>query len=485
MNVLFSLISELDGYTLGHIQQKLESDNSKIFELFKLYKAARGKSPDDEKITKQLYGAKQKDMGVLYRLKNRLVHSINQALIELNTAEGKSTFLGEQHLILYRIFQSKGMMDLAEYYLLKSIKYAEANEQYSLLDIIYGEMISFCKDSLSEDPDLYIQKRRANFKMFNTLRTMDEILAVMTYRLKSTQNLSGQLNVTKEIDKTLRNFASDKEVFRSTQFKIKFYKTVSQILVQQQKFTELEKFILETRADFIKSGIFNKQTHDIKIEQLVYLTNALLFQRKFDAVIETGKLLYKEILDFDKLLYNKYIYFYYQAQINSYAVLDIDKAIELQAEVLEKGSIIKDAYFIVFNYANLAFLYFLKNNYKQTVKTLQKVYLNDYYPKIDISLKVELALLELMARYDLADVNTFEYRLAQVQTDLAGDWKDYDGIERKLLDIIVNMSTNPNYSKNKQIIELAKTYVQLSRNNTNRVFNFENWVIRQFGVTVN
>jgi hypothetical protein len=483
MNVLFSLISELDGYTLGHIQQKLESDGSKIFELFKLYKASKGKSPDDEKIKNQLYGSKPTDMGVLYRLKNRLVHHINQALIELNTAEGKSAFMGEQHLILYRIFQSKGMRDLAEYYLLKSIKYAEVNEQYSLLDIIYGEMISFCKDSLSEDPDIYIQKRRANFKMFNTLRTMDEILAVMTYRLKSTQNLSGQLNVTKEIDKTLRNFASDKEIFRSTQFKIKFYKTVSQILVQQQKFDELEKFILETRADFIKSGIFNKQTHDIKIEQLVYLTNALLFQRKFDSVIETGKLLYKEILDFDKLLFNKYIYFYYQAQINSYAVLDIEKAIELQAEVLEKGSIIKDAYFIVFNYANLAFLYFLKNNYKQTVKTLQKVYLNDYYPKIDISLKVELALLELMARYDLADVNTFEYRLAQVQADLAGDWKEYDGIEKKLLDIIVKMSTDPNYSKNKQTIQLAKTYVQLSRNNTNRVFNFENWVIAKLGLT--
>ena len=225
MNLLLELVSKLDGYTLGHIQQKLEADKSKAFQLFKAYKSWKGKTriPDDEVVMKKVYGSKSVDMGIYYRLKNRLVNNINQALIELNTSEGKSTFLSEQNLILYRIFLSKGMNELAEYYLLKSIKYAEANEQYSLLDIIYGEMISFCKDSLKQDPDIYIQRRRANFKMFNNLRNIDEILAVMTYRLKSTQNLSGQLNVSKEIDKTLKTFATDKEVFKSTQFKIKFY----------------------------------------------------------------------------------------------------------------------------------------------------------------------------------------------------------------------------------------------------------------------
>jgi hypothetical protein len=479
MDVLNSLISELDGYTLGHIQLKLESDKSKAFQLFKMYKSAKGKEVDDEMIMKKLYGS-SKEKGNLYRLKNRLVNNINQALLELNTAEGKTAFLSEQHLILYKVFQAKAMHQLAEYYLQKSIKYAEANEQYSLLDIIYGEMISFCKDSLKQDPEVYIQKRRANFKMFNTLRTMDEILAVMTYRLKSTQNLSGQLNVNKEIDKTLKNFASDKEIFKSNQFKIKFYKTVSQILIQQQKFPELEKFIRDTRNDFLTAGIFNKQTHDIKIEQLVYLTNALLVQRKFDAVIENSKLLYEAMQEYDRNLFNKYIYFYYQARINSYAVLDISKAIEVQQEVLGSEGIIKDPYFIVFNYANLAFLYFMQKNYKQVVKTLQKVYLNNFYPKVDISLKVELAVMELIARFELADVNTFEYRMSQVASDLDGAWSTYTGAEKILFEIIQKITENTGFKKDKGVLKLVNQYLKLNRENTGQVFNFEGWLREKF-----
>ncbi len=484
MNVLLELIGNLDGYTLGHIQQKLEADKSKAFQLFQLYKSFKNKeqSPDDEVIMKKLYGPKSNEMGTLYRLKNRLVNNINQALIELNTSEGKTTFLSEQNLILYRIFHSKGIEPLAEYYLLKSIKYAEGSEQYTLLDFLYGEMILFCKDSLTKDPDFYIKKRRTNFKMFNTLRNIDEIVAVMTFRLKSTQNLAGQLSVSKEIDKTLKTFASDKEIFKSNQFKIKFYKAISQILVQQQKFVELEKYIAETREDFLKTSIFTKQTHDIKIEQLVYLTNSLLVQRKYQEVIETGKVLYDALLEHDKMLFDRYIYFYYQAQINSYAVLDTDKAVELQLEVLTKGTIINDPYFIVFNYANLAFLYFVQKNYKQVVKTLQKVYLNDYYPKIDMNLKVELALLELMARHELTDVNTFEYRLSQIKSSLNTEWKEYEGAEKVLFDIILKMSGQANYRTDKEMLKLVNDYLKLNSVNVNKVFNYEIWVNEKFGI---
>lgn len=484
MNVLFELIGKLDGYTLGHVQQKLEADKSKAFQLFQLYKTYKNRSepPNDELIMKKLYSGKS-DMGTLYRLKNRLVNNINQALVELHTSEGKQAFLSEQNLILYRIFQVKGMENLAEYYLQKSIKYAESAEQYSMLDILYGEMINYSKDTLKQDPDIYIQKRRKNFKMFNTLRNIDEILAVMTYRLKSTQNLAGQLNVSKEINKTLKSFASDEEVFKSTQFKIKFYKTVSQILVQQQKFSELETFILTSREDFFNSDIFNKQTHHIKIEQLVYLINSLLYQRKYDRVIEFGKLLFDELLEYDKMLFDKYIYFYYQALINSYAVLNIKKAIELQQEILNKGNtIIKDPYFIVFNYANLASLFFLQKNYKEVARTLQKVYLNKFYERTDLNLKVELAVMELLARYELSDANTFEYRLAQVENDLLNEWKSYSGLEKILYEIVKSINEEPNYRKNKQLLKLANTYLKQNEGNVARVFNFDAWVKEKFGM---
>lgn len=486
MNVLLELIQTLDGYSLGHIQQKLEAEHSKAFQLFQIYKSYRNKggSLDDEVVMRKLYGSNSREMGALYRLKNRLVNNINQALIELNTAEGKSTFLAEQNLILYRIFKSTDSVKLAEYYLLRAIKYAESNEQYILLDVLYGEMILFSKDSLSENPDTYIKKRRDNFKMFNTHRTIDEILSLVTYRLKTTQNLAGQFNLNNEIESAMESFSSDKEVFKSLQFKIKFYKTVSQILVQQQKFGELEKFVIKSRNEFISAGLFTKQTHDIKIEQLVYLINSLLVQLKYDKVIEYSEVLYQALYEFNKLLYDKYIYFYYQAKINSYAVLDLQKAVELQQEVLSKGRIIKDPYFIVFNYANLAHLYFLQGNYKHCIKTLQKVYLNDYFQKVEMNLKVELAAMELMARFDLTDANNLEYRLLQVRNSLNNEWKDYVGSGRILIHLIENMTSHPEFQKDKENLKLAKQYLEGEKRNTTRVFNLGHWVSKQFRLPV-
>jgi hypothetical protein len=484
MNILFELINNLDGYILGSIQQKLETEKSKAFKLFLLYKSHRGKeAPDDEKIKKLMYGSKVKNITILYRLKNRLVNNIYQALIELNISEKNSTFSSEKNLMLYKIFQSNKMFELAKHCLQKAIKHAESNEQYMLLENIYGEMISFCKDTLNEDPNLYIKKRRENFKMFNTLRTIDEILAVMVYRLKITQNLGGKLNVSTEIDRTLKSFASDKEVFKSTEFKKKFYATVSQILIQQQKFEELEHFILKTRDEFLKEGIFNKSTHEMEIQQLVYLINSFLFQQKYVEAIKYGSILHDALLKHHLLLYDKYIYFYYQAQIHSYAAVDVDKALELQQVVLEKKGVIKEPYIEVINYANLAFLYFLKTNYKQVTKTIQKAYLNDFFPKIDNHLKVELALLELMARFELKDVNIFEYRLAQVKASFKNEWKDYEGSSRIIFDIISRMVSQPDYKKDKEILALAHSYLESNRQNPNPVFSYANWIKEKLGIS--
>jgi hypothetical protein len=485
MNILFELVNNLDGYTLGKIQQKLETEKSKAFKLFLLYKSYKGKAeaPDDEKIKKLVYGSKAKGMTILYRLKNRLVNNIYQSLIELNISEKNSTFSSEQNLILYKIFLSKKMHELAEYCLQKAMKHAEKNEQYLLLENIYGEMISFCTDTLNQDPNLYIKKRRENFKMFNTLRTIDEILAVMVYRLKITQNLAGKLNVSMEIDRTLKSFASDKEVFKSTQFKIKFYTTVSHILVQQQKFEELEHFILKNRDEFLQAGIFNKGTHEIKIQQLVYLINSFLFQRKYDQAIVYGTTLHEALMEYNLLLYDKYIYFYYQTQIHSYAAMDVDKAMELQQAVLEKKGVIKEPYYMVINYANLAFLYFLKTNYKQVTKTIQKAYLNDFFPKIDNHLKVELALLELIARFELGDTNIFEYRLAQVKTSLKNEWKDYSGSGRIIFDIISRIASQPDYQNDQKIFALFHTYLESNTQNPNPVFNYDGWLKTRLGVT--
>ncbi len=482
MNTLFELVNSLDSKTLGHVQRRIGEPDSKMAILLKMYRSSQSKGiPDDEKIASRLYPGEKGALNALYRLKSRLTHFIDQLLIDVHSAEGEDFFIAERHLMLFHIFKRKELFNLANHHLKKAEKAAVAKEQYSLLDIIYNEFIIFSRDFLPIDPEDYLQKRRANEEMLHHIKTIDEILATISYRLRITQNMSVKLNITEEIENALGKFAGDEAIFKSVQFKIKFYKTISQILVQQKKYEELEKYLQITFEDFSNTGIFNKQTHDIKVEQLVYWGNALLMQRKYDKAIEKSKMLEAALTENQGVLFDKYIYFVYQLQINSYAVIDLDRSVELLQEVVTSKKLISDAYWLLINYANLAFSYFVQKKFKQVIKTIQTIYRSDFFENTDIHMKAQLAILEMLTWYELDQPDNFDYRFKQIEKSFKSEWKGYEGIDRDLLTMAQLMLNTPGYKHNAQLKAMADEYLNANANNENRIFNYDDWIIEKTG----
>lgn len=478
MNILLELVNSLDGKTIGHIQRKIGDQNSKLSLLLKAYRKVE---PDDEKIARSLYGKESNALNALYRLKSRLIHLIDELLIDIHSAEGDDSFIAERHMMLFQIFKEKRQLNLALHHLKKAEKFAGAKEQYYLLDIIYNEFIVFTKDLLVVDPEVYLKKRRNNDEMLSHIKTIDEILALISYRLRVTQNMSDKFNLTKEIESTLSSFSVDQNIFKSPQFKIKFYKTISQILVQQKKYDELEKYLELSFNDFNRSGLFNKQTHDIKTEQLVYWGNALLMQHKYDKAIQKSKAIEEALGEYNGMLRGKYIYFVYQLQINAYAAIDLDKAADLLQKVVSSKEFIVETYHNLINYANLAFIYFVQKKFKLVVKTLQTIYRNEFFENTDIHMKAQLAILELLTRYELQEADNFEYRLKQIEKSFKTDWKDYDGIDKDLLTLAKLMFYSPGYRSNKKLMAMANEYLKENEKNPNRIFNYDIWVSEKFG----
>ncbi len=481
MNNLFELVNSLDSKTIGHVQRKFEP-GSKMGQLLKIYRKTRsGSQPVDEKIAKILYPGEKQALNAFYRLKSRLTHLIDQLLIDVYSAQGEDTFTTERHLILFHIFKKKGQHDLAFYHLKKAEKAGGAKEQYSLLDIIYNEFIIFSKDYFIVDPEAYLEKRRSNESMLFNIKTIDEILAIISYRLRVTQNMSGKINITQEIESTLGNFAGDKAIFKSVQFKIKFYKTISQILVQQKKYSELEKYLEQTFQDFADVGMFNRQTHDIKVEQLVYWGNALLMQRKYDEAIDQSKVLEKALNEYQGILFDKYIYFVYQLQINSYAAIDVDKAVELLQKVVTSKNVLSDPYYLLINYANLAFILFVQKKFKQVIKTIQTIYRNEFFENTDLHMKAQLAILEMLTWYELGEPDNFDYRFKQIDKSFKTDWKDYQGIDRDLLSMVHLMIYTPGYKHDQDLKRMAVDYLKANADNQNRIFNYDDWIAGKLG----
>ncbi len=479
MNILFEVISHIDKRALAHLDKKLKAEFAQrdtiLYQIFAEYKSYVGDTKvDDLVVRKKIYAGKSAGQSSYYRMKNRLVDLINIYLSDIEFSNYNTADISN-YLNLYKIFYQKGIYKLAKYYLEKAEKQALSSEQFEYLDIIYGLYIQLGKETLYNDPAVYIDKRKTNSSMLAKIRQIDDILAVISYRLKVTQNLGEKLNISKEVNKTISKFSTDPELLNSVQFKIKMYKTISQIFVQQKEFVELEQYLTDTFEEFEKTKVFNKNTHDTKIEILIYIINTLLLLRKHSQALAFSETLHTALLQFDKALYKKYIYFYYQVRIAAYSVINPDKAIETINEIINNKSIITNPYYSLLNYSNLAYLYYTKGSFNLVIRNLQKIYIHEFYEKADISLKVPLSVLELITRIDMSDFDSFEYKLPQVKTSLKNEWKNFEGPEKILLPLIESIGTDPDFMKNKKLKEKARDFISSGIGDT-ELFNYNGWL---------
>ena len=479
MNVLFEVISHIDKRALAHLDKKLKAEFAQrdtiLYKIFTEYKSCVGESKaDDLLIRKKIYANKPAGQSSYYRMKNRLVDLINIYLSDIEFSNYSTADISN-YLNLYKIFYQKGIYKLAKYYLEKAEKQALSSEQFEYLDIIYGLYIQLGKETLYNDPAVYIEKRKTNSQMLSKIRQIDDILAVISYRLKVTQNLGEKLNISKEVNRTISKFSTDQELLNSVQFKIKMYKTISQIFVQQKEFVELEQYLTDTYEEFDKSRLFNKNTHDTKIEILIYIINTLLLLRKQSQALSFSETLHDALLQYDKSLYKKYIYFYYQVRVAAYSIINPDKAIETINEIINNKSIITNPYYSLLNYSNLAYLYYIKGSYNQVIRNLQKIYIHEFYEKADTSLKVPLAVLELITRIDMSDFDSFEYKLPQLKASLKNEWKNFEGPEKQVLPFVEAIGTDPDFLKNKKLKEKVREFITSETGNT-ELFNYNTWL---------
>ncbi|TSA49291.1 MAG: hypothetical protein D4R43_04115 [Sphingobacteriales bacterium] len=127
--------------------------------------------------------------------------------------------------------------------------------------------------------------------------------------------------------------------------------------------------------------------------------------------------LHASMLEFDKMLYDKFLIFYYSAIIGNYSATKIDKAIELLEQLKADGLGKKNPFYEFFIYLNLGICYFDKKQFDKAIKHFIKMSVMDSYKKADAALKLKIAIAELMIRFELNEYETLEYRIKQTKKD--------------------------------------------------------------------
>ena len=408
-------------------------------------------------IAKKLYKGNK---NAFYQLKNRLLKDLNKSMMLQHLPSEKDIYT-LQSVLLSRVYKRKGDVDLSFYFLKKAESKALQIEAFELLAIIYAEIIKLSYDMVSIDVEKYIAKQKENKLKLDQIQEIDQILAAASYRIKTAQNFSGKndaiLNV---LEKAVKEFAKNKDIPKSPKFRFKVYLTISRILLQKHDFAALEDYLLHTYTEFNTDKIFNKTNHEHKLMMLIYLTNCLYKTHKLKKSLEFAEILKKGMDEYSGFLRDKFLFYYYNALVINYSVLDKKEALKILEEA-RKNTIIKELpTYTVFIYLNTALIYFDQGKYRMAIKNLSRLLLHDDFVDIGKSFQFKIYIASLIIRFELGDFDKIESRLKYIKR-VYKEILENDDFKRDvdLIEIISKLIYCNNLQQDKNLLTKVQTLI--------------------------
>ena len=454
MNILFDIINSLNKEESRFYKlfagRTNSGDTRKDILLFDFIKQ-NGEKYDEQIILNELY---QDNKNSFYQLKNRLYKDLNKSMMLQHMGKEKDIFI-LHFVLLSRVYKRKGNVKLSFHYLKKAEKEADNIEAYELLSIIYSEILKLSYDMVSINVEKYIEKKRENNEQLNWVQEIDLLLAVVLYRIKTAQNFStNDENVNEILQKTLDNFSKNKKIPKSPKFRIKVYQVVSRILLQQHDFEALEDYLIHTYKEFTKDKVFTKSNHEQKLTMLAYLTNCLFKTHKYKQSLAYAEILKSSMNEYDGVLKDKYLFYYYNSLVINYSLSDKNKALGVLKEAKNNDVIQNLPTFSVFIYLNTALIYYDQGKISLAVKNLSRLILQDDFVNIGKSFQLKIHIAELIVRFDLNQIDVIDSRVKHIKKTFKDLLKDSNfKRDKQLVEIIDSLVYCNNLSQDKKLVK--------------------------------
>ena len=420
--IISSLNKEEKRFFKIFTNRTLKNDNRKDIILFDYLNTK--KIIDDSELLKKL---NLKNKNSLYQLKNRLYKDLNKSMLLQHFDKEKDLF-SLSNILLSRVYKRKGNLGLAYKFLKKAEEKALLNETFELIALIYNEVLKLANDLVTIDVEEYINKQIKNKKKFDLAQEIDLALSAVMYKIKTAQNFSTDKDIFFLLNQTLKKFTKNKLISDSPKFRIKVFQAVSRGLLQKKNYNELEKYLLKTYSSFKKDNLFNKTNHENKLMMLTYITNSLYKNKKYEKSLEFANELKSEMLRFDNMLYNKFLFFYYNTLVINYSTLNKKKALKILSQAKENVIIKNLPTFGVFIYLNTALIYFDLGNFKISKKNIRRLILQKDFMNLDKSFKIQIYIAELIITYSTKEFDQLEskiiYLKSKFKTSLSENKRD-------------------------------------------------------------
>jgi hypothetical protein len=482
MDIINSIITNLNKEEVRFFKlylSRVETEDDRKDVLFFDYVRKSAGNYDDDKIFKRLYSSSDKN--AFYRLKNRLMRELNKS-ITLQHFDSEELVYVFRLLALVKFYINKNQVTTAHFFLKKAEVKAQHIESYELLDLIYGEFIKLSREMVSINPVAYIEKRKSNTEKLTQVRQIDDILAAVTYRLKVTQNYGGGDNpVLKTLEKTISELQHDKKLLKSPVVRFRIYNAISQVLLQKHQYKVLENYLLKTFADFEKESLFNRNNHDTKLQMLTYIVNTLYKNNKLKESLEYAQLLNKSMKEFGGLLFDKYLFYYYNSLVINYSQLDKNRALEIIDELSANEKIKNNSFYQQFIWINRFLLLFDLKDYHKAARSLTKLYLLKDYKNYDETIRYKIAVADLITRFELNDLETLTYKMKQTSKDFKHLSYNKDFVDEKEIISALKLMSASNERVNEKIVlkklsEFKNRNKKVKHADESGIIHYNNWI---------
>jgi tetratricopeptide (TPR) repeat protein len=239
---------------------------------------------------------------------------------------------------------------------------------------------------------------------------------------------------------------------------------------------------MKTFTEFTREKLFNQNNHDTKLQMLTYLINSLFKNSKIDLSLQYAELLKLSMEEYNGILKDKYLFYYYNSLVINYSEKDIDKAIEILKEAKNNEVIKKLPIYNVFVHLNLSVLNFGRGTFKEALKNLIKPLMEDAYSNLDEAFRFKLAVFELMIRYELKDHDYLEHKISRLK-------KEYKIILKKpeystqweMINIMGKMIYSGNLTKDKPLLKRVNLLISSASNrNDSDIVDYSAWLKKKF-----
>jgi tetratricopeptide (TPR) repeat protein len=421
MNPLFEAVElmtkeEVRAFKLFSARVSMQTGR-KDMDLFDMMRK-KGDKYDESAAFSKLYSDPSKN--TFHRLKSRLLHDINRSLVDQHLEENDILKLWH-FLSVVELYLSKGHHELAEWFLRKAEILAMKLDHREAMDIVLGLFIRLSHIVADLDPGLYIQRRKANLAELQRMRELDDILAAVGYRTKTSQtwgDSGGEL--MQMLEATVKEF-SESEVTQNPALRIKMFQAVSRILLDRRDYVALETFVKQNYVQFEEERLFNRNTHEIKMQMLIYIANALYKNGKCEESLRYAELLGRAMKDFDAAFQDRYLFFYYNVLIINYYKLNIGKAIALLEEMQGNTVIMQTPFYALFVDMNMALALNQMKQYRKAIKYILQAGLQDAFHAAGPGLRLRISVAELLIRHRLNESEVLLQRLKQIQADFGSE----------------------------------------------------------------